>query len=139
MSDTLRSITLNRVAERHYRLTTASGATLEFGQGEGLVTPVELLLAAIAGCSSVDVDAVTSRRGEPEKFEVVATADKTTDAGGGAILENLRVSFDLDFPDTAAGREAASLVERAVRLSHDKLCTVSRTVEAGSAVEMVIE
>lgn len=139
MSDTQRSISLTRLADRHYRVRTASGATLEFGQGEGLVTPVELLLAAIAGCSSVDVDAVTSRRGEPERFEVTASGERATDASGGAILRDLRVAFDLAFPDTDAGREAAGLVKRAVRLSHDKNCTVSRTVEAGTPVEMIIE
>ncbi|GAB3624939.1 OsmC family protein [Mariniluteicoccus endophyticus] len=137
--DTYRSVTVTRESERRYRVTTKSGATLEFGQGEGLVTPVELLLAAIAGCSSVDVDNVTTRRAEPEKFEVVASGDKLFDDELGAHMANLRLAFDLEFPDTDEGRQAASLVERCVRLSQEKNCTVSRTVELGTPVEMVVE
>ena len=48
--------------------------------------------------------------------------------------ENLTASFGLAFPDDAAGRKAAGMVQRLVTLSHDKYCTVSRTVEHGTAV-----
>ena len=51
MSEDIRSIELTRIAENHYRATAPSGASIEFGRGEGLMTPVELLLAAVAGCS----------------------------------------------------------------------------------------
>ncbi len=41
------------------------------GEGDGAdFTPVELLLAAIAGCSAIDVDYLTARRAEPDAFEV---------------------------------------------------------------------
>lgn len=134
-----RSITLTRTGEHRYTATSPSGASVELGRGEGLLTPVELLLAAIAGCSAIDVDTVTSRRAEPDRFTVTASGERVTDRDGGVRLAGLRVGFDLAFPDTAEGREAASLVERCVRLSHDKNCTVSRTVEAGTPVEMVVE
>ena len=52
MSEDIRSIELTRIAENHYRATAPSGASIEFGRGEGLMTPVELLLAAVAGCAS---------------------------------------------------------------------------------------
>ena len=55
-----RQTKIERIDRLRYRAYGANGATLEFGVGEGLLTPVELLLAAIAGCSSVDVDAGTS-------------------------------------------------------------------------------
>ena len=68
-----RQTRIERIDRLHYRAHGANGATLDFGVGEGLLTPVELLLAAIAGCSSVDVDAGTSRRSTPEVFEVLAS------------------------------------------------------------------
>lgn len=77
--DNYRQTKIERIDRLRYRAYGANGATLDFGVGEGLLTPVELLLAAIAGCSSVDVDAGTSRRSTPEVFEVLASALKQTE------------------------------------------------------------
>lgn len=130
---TLRSVELSRVATGHYRARNAAGAELEFGQGEGLLSPVELLLAAIAGCSSIDVDTATSRSAEPTDFRVGATAHKVTEDGANRI-DDINLSFNIAFGDDDGGRKAASMVERLVALSHDKYCTVSRTVERGTPV-----
>ncbi|MFJ2620609.1 OsmC family protein [Glutamicibacter sp. NPDC087344] len=130
----LREVKVERVESRKYRATSvASGASLEFGQGEGLLSPVELLLAAIAGCSAIDVDVATTRRSEPDKFEVAATGYKLSEDGAGR-MDDINMSFDLKFPDTEEGRKAAGMVQRIVKLSHDKYCTVSRTVELGAKV-----
>ncbi len=53
---------------------------------------------------------------------------------GASRVEGLHLSFNLGFPDTAEGQKAAGMVERLVDLSHEKYCTVSRTVEHGTAV-----
>ena len=137
MSEDIRSIELTRIAENHYRATAPSGASIEFGRGEGLMTPVELLLAAVAGCSSIDVDTVTSRHTEPTKFDVSATADKI-DEDGASRVDNVHLYFDLAFPDDEEGRKAEARVERLVGLSHDKYCTVSRTVEHPTKVDFSI-
>lgn len=130
----LREVKIERTESRKYTATSlATGASMEFGQGEGLLTPVELLLAAIAGCSSIDVDVATARRSEPEKFEVAASGYKVTE-NSASRMEDIHLGFDLKFPDTEEGRKAAGMVERIVKLSHDKYCTVSRTVELGASV-----
>lgn len=129
-----RSIELSRTSTGHYTARNAAGAEVAFGQGEGLLSPVELLLAAIAGCSAIDVDIATSRSAEPTKFAVTASGDKVVDEGGTNRMDHLKLAFDLAFNDDADGRKAASMVERLVALSHDKYCTVSRTVEHGTAV-----
>lgn len=123
-----RAVHLERLATKHYRATNADGASLEFGQGEGLLTPVELLLAAVAGCSAVDVDVVTSRRSEPEVFEAVSSALKITEDDA-VRLEDVEVSFTVKFPQDAAGKQAQKMINRLLKLSHDKDCTVSRTIE----------
>ncbi|WP_062290595.1 OsmC family protein [Demequina phytophila] len=135
-TSTPRSVTLTRESEGVYVATGADGSQLRFGRGEGLLSPVELMLAAIAGCSSIDVDAMTSRRAEPDRFEVTASADKISDDGAN-ILENIRVAFDLAFPDGAEGDAARKRIGAALRASHEKHCTVSRTVEAGVPVALV--
>ena len=127
------SVDVERVALQHYRATNAAGASLDFGQGNGLLSPVELLLAAVAGCTAVDVDVVTSRRGEPEEFRVTAAAEKISEEGA-TRLAGVDLQFQLRFDDTAAGRQAEALVNRVIQISHDKNCTVSRTIEAATPV-----
>ena len=122
------NVDVTRVDTGHYRSTNAAGASLEFGSGEGLLSPVELLLAAVAGCSAVDVDVVTSRRTEPEVFDIQVEGTRV-DEDGASRLSDVDVKFSLRFPDTDAGRQAQSMVERLVRISQEKDCTVSRTVE----------
>lgn len=129
-----REVSVERIASRRYRATSAaSGASLEFGQGEGLLSPVELLLAAIAGCSSIDVDVATTRRSEPETFKVDTSGYKVTEDGA-SRMRDISMSFDLKFPDSPEGRKAEAMVDRIIQLSHDKYCTVSRTVELGATV-----
>ncbi|PZP24335.1 MAG: oxidoreductase [Kocuria rhizophila] len=128
------SIELTRGATNRYVARNAAGVEVTFGRGEDLMSPVELLLAAIAGCSSIDVDTVTSRSSEPTEFKVEASGNKIAEENGGSHLEDLNLSFNLSFPDDEGGRKAAGLVDRLVKLSHDKYCTVSRTVEHGTPV-----
>ncbi|WP_237224636.1 OsmC family protein [Rothia nasisuis] len=129
-----RAVTVERVASRHYQATNAKGAQLDFGQGEGLLTPVELLLAAIAGCSAIDVDVVTGRAAEPEIFEVHSSGIRQVDENKAVRLDDIEVSFNVCFPATDGGIKARSMVDRLIKLSAEKDCTVSRTVEHGASV-----
>lgn len=131
-----RSISLTREAEGIYLATNADGAELRFGYNvPGQFSAVELLMVAIAGCSSIDVDMVTSRRAEPSKFEVTVNADKV---GGStpAILRNIEALFDLEFPEGEAGDKARARIDAALQAAHERTCTVSRTVEAGVPITM---
>jgi uncharacterized OsmC-like protein len=49
------------------------------------------------------------------------------------------VTFHVEFPEGPEGDRARAILPRAVRLSHDRLCTVSRTVERGTPVTSTIE
>lgn len=134
-----RAVNVERVASRRYRATNATGDSLEFGQGEGLLTPVELLLAAIAGCSAIDVDVVTGRRAEAEEFSVTSSGLRTVEENGAVRMDDIEVSFNVRFPATEAGEKAQAMVDRLIRLSAEKDCTVSRTVEHGSSVTFINE
>ena len=133
------SVELLRTATNRYVARNADGAEVAFGRGEGLLSPVELLVAAIAGCSAIDVDTVTSRSTEPTGFRIGASGRKITEDSGGSRLADVNLSFHLAFPDDEGGRKAAGLVDRLVKLSHDKYCTVSRTVEHATPVEFETE
>ena len=125
------TVTLTRRDLMAYTATNGRGASIEVG-GQGNFSPVELLLAAIGGCTAVDVDVMTSRRAEPEEFVVEASGRKETE--GGNHLEDLTVTFRLRFPDGEDGDKARSRIEPAIKASHERDCTVSRTVELGTPV-----
>lgn len=134
-----RSVTLTRTARGEFDVTNVRGGTIHIGSGESAdFTPVELLLTAIAGCSAVDVDFITSRRAEPESFEVVAEGDKLKDETGNH-MGGLEVTFRLRFPDGPEGDRARDMLPRALAQSHDRLCTVTRTVELATPVQMRAE
>jgi putative redox protein len=129
-----RTVTLHRTALGTYTASNDRGGQICVGSGSGAdFTPVELLLAAIGGCTAVDVDLVTSRRAEPETFEVGIEADKIRDEQGNR-LAGLEVTFRIVFPDGEQGDAARAVLPGMVSLSHDRLCTVSRTVELGTPI-----
>jgi len=131
--DTLRTVEIERLSLGRYRATNVRGGTLTIGgRDDTEFTPVELLLAALGGCGAADVDYIPANRAEPESFRVTVTGDKIRDDDGNR-LTNLAVTFRITFPaDADAAREA---LPRAVAQSHDRLCTVSRTVQLGTPVE----
>lgn len=139
MTDTTkRQVNLVRTEHGRYRATNARGGELAIGSGaDDEFTPVELLLAAIAACSSIDVDFIVSRRCEPQTFQVTSRGDKVRE-GGGSRMERLAVDFRISFADVEGAVEARQVLPRAVAMSRDRLCTVSRTVQVGTEVTMTV-
>lgn len=130
------SVTLTRLREGVYEADNGRGTTLTVN-GAGNFSAIELLLTALGGCTSVDVDLMTTRRAEPDVFEVVVSGTKSTE--GGNHMTDLQVSFRLRFPEGADGDKARERVPRAVKTSHERHCTVSRTIEAGTPIAFTIE
>jgi len=132
-----RSVSLSRIEHARFRATNRRGGVLTFGEGDTEeFTPVELLLVAIAGCTAIDVDYITARRAEPERFEVTSEALKLSDDTGNHLGE-VTVTFRVEFPEGEDGDRARAMLDRAISRSHDRLCTVSRTVERPTPVIMV--
>jgi uncharacterized OsmC-like protein len=133
------SVTVERTSNGTFRALNARGGELAFGAGETRdFTPVELLLTAIAGCSGIDVDILTSRRAEPETFSVRVDATKSRDSSGNRLTD-LMMAFCVRFPDGDAGDAARELLPVAVQKSHERLCIVSRTVETGAPIATRID
>ncbi len=133
-----RRVTLERTGRLTFRATSESGATIDLGSGGAVFSPVELLLAAMAGCTAMDVDAITAKRAEADEFTVVSTGRKVRD-GDGNHLVDLRLDFSVSFPHGEGGDAARSVLGTAIQRSHDRLCTVSRTVELASPVEVLLD
>lgn len=133
-----RGISLARIGEGRYLATNGRGGQLPVGSGgDPDFTPVELLLAALAGCAGVTVDELTGRRAQPLSFEVAAEGHKARDDDGSHLV-GLRVTFDVVFPEGEDGDRARAFLPQAMRQTHDRVCTVSRTVSLGEPVEYAV-
>jgi putative redox protein len=138
--DTHRQVRIERIANSRYTVTNERGGQMTVSSGQGTdFTPVELLLTAIGGCTAIDVDILTSRRAEPDSFTVEVGAEKVRDEKGRNQLTDITVTFRIAFPDGEGGDKARALLPDAVKQSHERLCTVSRTVELGTPVTTDIE
>jgi putative redox protein len=134
-----RTVTVERVASGEFAAVNSRGGRVTFGTGGGTdFTPTELLLAAIGGCTSIDVDILTSRRAEPQRFEVQVDADKVRDEDGNR-LTGIEVTFRIAFPGNEAGDSARAILPDVMQKSHDWLCTVGRTVEIGTPIRTRME
>jgi putative redox protein len=129
------TVNLSRLSQHHFEATNSRGGTVSFGRKwTGEFTPVELLLAAIAGCTAMDVDAITVKRSEPVRFQVSCSGHTTKSAHGNHVID-IQVAFDVEFPEGEEGRAAEDVLPKAIRKSHDRLCTVTRTVELPTPVD----
>lgn len=91
-------------------------------------TPVELLLAAIAGCSGIDLHTVSKNAGvDPGAFELHVRATRPIDQNR---LTDIRVEYVLPGVDAATAESLAAQAEA--------LCTVSITVKHGCQIETVV-
>ena len=134
-----RGVSIERIANTRYTAVNERGGQISIGTGDGTdFTPVELLLAAIGGCTSIDVDIITSRRAEPDSFTVQVDANKVRDDAGNHLTD-IMVTFRIAFPEGEGGDKARAILPDAVKKSHERLCSVSRTVELGTPVANRIE
>jgi putative redox protein len=136
---THRTLSVERVAAGQFAAVNSRGGRIIFGTGaDEEFTPTELLLIAIGGCTAIDIDIIATRRAEPESFEIVVDADKVRDENGNH-LANVEVIYRVTFPAGEAGDNAREVLPEAVRKSHERLCTVGRTVELPTPITTRIE
>jgi uncharacterized OsmC-like protein len=136
---TFRYVDLARMGKERYKATNRRGGVLPIGSGDDPdFTPVELLLAALAGCAAADIDVITSKRVDPTTFEMRTTGHKVRDERGPHMV-GLTIHVDIRFPEGDDGDHARELLPRAIQQTRDRLCTVGRTVILGAPVEYVEE
>ncbi len=136
--DPHREVSLRRLRKARFLATNGRGGELEIGEGDDdAFTPVELLLVALAGCTGIDVDYITAKRAEATSFALTISGEKIRDEHGNRLVD-LDLVFDVIFPDGEAGDAARAVLPSAVQRSHDRLCTVGRTVEVGTPLSVTV-
>lgn len=132
--DTLRSVELTRTGPMTLDARNVRGGVLSVGSGDSEdFTPVELLLVALGACGAVDLEHITGKRADPDRFDVHVEGHKVRDENGNHMV-GLTVLFNVEFPPGEAGDRARGAVPRALRQVQDRLCTVGRTVQLGDDV-----
>ncbi|HEY6448048.1 MAG TPA: OsmC family protein [Acidobacteriaceae bacterium] len=112
-----------------------SGQTVHFdaspSHAAGL-SPMEAVLAALCGCTSVDVVSILQKKREPlEGLTVSASAEQAA--------EPPRVFTQIHLTYRIRGRVTHKAAEDAVALSKNKYCSVSKMLEKSAPVTYSIE
>ncbi len=95
---------------------------------EGGLSPMQLLLAGIGGCSAIDViDILGKQRQGLQDLQVVVDGDKQK-ADTYSEFKTIHLKFILE------GDLDPKKVERALELSINKYCSVSKALEKGSEI-----
>ncbi len=93
------------------------------GKNKGL-TPMELLAGALAACISIDVLMILNKQHiEPKKYEVSVDATKKNSVT--SPFEKIHLIFSIDMEIDLLK------VERAIKLSIDKYCSVKASLNTG--------
>jgi uncharacterized OsmC-like protein len=133
--ETLRRVELRQTQDGRYEAVNVRGGVLPIGTGDDAdFTPVELLLAALAGCTAIDVGLITGRRAPADSFEIRVEGHKVRDEGGSHLV-NLSLEAALRFPAGEEGDRAREVLPSALQRTGDRLCTVGRTLQLGTSIE----
>lgn len=129
------SIEVERTGSHEFVARNGRGAEVRIGRvgQEGSFSPVELLLAAAAGCVAVTGEELVLRRAG--EIPIRATAADVRPPGAHQ-LDGVDVALDVDLSglDADARAEVRAVVARAV----EALCTVTRTLKQSSEVRLTI-
>ena len=92
------------------------------------ISPMELLLMGLAGCSSIDVISILSK-------QKIQPASLKMEVDGKRFKGQIPSLFEeIDVKIILKGNISASKVKRAVDLSFEKYCSVSKTLESTAKI-----
>jgi putative redox protein len=115
-------------------ITDAKGHTMKMdipadqgGHGEGL-RPMQTVLAALCGCSAVDVVSILKKQRQPLSDLLIKVDGERQKGVEPALWEKVHLLFQIS-GDVEPGKAA-----RAVQLSIEKYCSVAETLRRAGAV-----
>ncbi len=121
-------VKLQQVQGLHFRAHTPSGHTVDVdgavahgGTDQG-PRPMELVLVSLASCSGIDVALILDKGRQPYEGLEIDVDGQRADAIP-AVYEKIHVHY------TATGTLAPDRLARAVRLSMEKYCSVTKMLQ----------
>ena len=105
-------------------IITIDGAPAIGGHNKGM-RPMQLLLAALGGCAAIDIILILRKQKQViEFFDIEVDGEReATNSEGISLFRTIEVHFILK------GNIEQSKAERAVQLSMEKYCSVTKTLE----------
>jgi putative redox protein len=93
--------------------------------------PMEMVLMALCGCTSVDVVSILRKKREPlTSLTVSAVAEQATEAP--RVFTHIQLTYHI------SGAVSHKAAEDAVALSKNKYCSVSKMLEKSATIDYVI-
>lgn len=116
--------------------TNPAGARVSVGRpGESpeATSPMEMLLEAVAGCSSIDVLMILEKqKASVDRYQVRVEGHRA-EGGAAKPFTAIDLAFSVD-TDALPGK-----VARAVQLSLEKYCSVAKTIDPAVAIRYTLE
>ena len=102
----------------NYKGTNERGQSIQLSGDQAAVSPMESVLMAVAGCSSIDVEMILKKmRQDLQKMEVEVNAERATEAP--KVFTSIHIHYILH------GDLKEEKVKQAIDLSMEKYCSVS--------------
>lgn len=96
------------------------------GHNKG-VRPMQMMIMGLGGCSAIDIVLILKKQKQViEDFQISIDAEREKDKEP-SLWETIQIHFKLK------GKIEKEKAERAVKLSMDKYCSVSKTLEIAGA------
>jgi len=117
----------------HFQCTNKNGHKIELSNGEKSVGPMESVLMAIAGCSSIDVVSILGKmKLNLKDIQVEVNGERAADQVA-AVFTKINVHYKLygDIPEDKAAR--------ALELTFTKYCSVSIMLQKAAEINYTFE
>ena len=129
------NVTLERINKDYlFEVTNPDGHSVRLdnksktiGEVQG-ISPMELLLMGVAGCSSIDIVAILNKQ------KINPTSLKMEVKGHRQEGETPSLFYQIDVTIFLEGDFSAEKAIRAAKLSFEKYCSVSKTLEPTSKI-----
>jgi putative redox protein len=117
----------------HFEAKSETGNSAFMDAGENIgghnkgVRPMQMLIMGLGGCSAIDIVLILKKQRQViEDFEITIDGEREKDKEP-SLWENVHLHFRLK------GQIDKTKAERAVQLSLEKYCSVSKTLEIAGA------
>jgi len=125
---TIKTVVVRNDAALHFTATPGSGFPVAFDSGEGQVAPgpTEMVLAALAACTGMDVASIlVKKRQKFERYEIHVRGDQRD--GYPQVFTRIDIVHELEGPLVQA-----VALRRSIELSATKYCPVNAMLSAGA-------
>ncbi|MGW1676293.1 OsmC family protein [Saccharopolyspora sp. NPDC002376] len=131
-------VEVTRTGQHAFLATNPRGGQVAIGREDApdAFTPGELLLAAIAACSAVTSENLLVRR-LGDDAELTVHADRTKVPEDKHKFARIQIGLDVDLSAIEDDGDRTKLLE-AVERAITKYCTVSRSVEEGTPIDLTL-